>query len=407
MKLLFVDAYHHYLNPTSGLLPALLSAAAGDVTFYGPGFSSPAELERGIGDYVDRSGPYDGVFLGMQVPLSAWDEYRLARNARHIKRYTAFGSKTELLLPFFRDVLQNIHKLPVKFKLISLLNFDYYAATTRHTDLFELLDAYVVTPGDQFAHGADELPDWAWKERHFVRKKSMISNAWIDYLGRNPSRVLSLPHFLADSEFSFRGLADRRERISIPGVEYVLRKQGRRVLAEHGVRPASKPIFNLVRYADRLGLHVFSNFLLLTMYHAAYRGNLIDTRLVYTAREGFGIPVRKFFEIPAAGAVLMCVPPPNFEELGFRGGENFVEVSTESLPDAIEALERDPVRAQTIASAGRNLVFERHSLAARGRQLAQCFEAMEMGCYFGSRWNKGEFEVLTRAEVAVAAGTRA
>jgi Glycosyl transferases group 1 len=397
MKLLYIDAHHHYLNPTSALLPVLAASAAREMDCYGPGYSSDVDLEGGIRAYVDRNGPYDGVVLGMQVPIFVWDqEERLLNASRHVQRWTSFGSPPEKLIPFYRDVLKNVIKLPVRFRFISLLNFDYYVTTKRHTDVFDSLDAHLITPGAEFVPAVADLPDWAWQEKHFIRKKSLISSAWIEYMTAHPDRVLSLPHYVGDTEFSFRGLTERRHRISIPGVEYLMRKEGRQVLAKRGIRPARKLIFQFVRVADHLGIHVFSNYLMLKAYNLAYQGNLMDTRFVYTAREGFGIPLRKFFEIPAAGALMMCVSPHGFAELGFRDGENYLEVSPEALPDTIEGLERDPDRAQTIASAGGKLVFERHSLAARGRQFALCLEAINEGRYAGSTWNKGKFEVRDR-----------
>ncbi len=402
MKILFIDCYHQYLNPTSGLVPALFLAAAKDVRFYGPGYSSEDELKAGLRAFVDRTGPYDGLVLGMQVPLFAWDEERLRRNALHVQNYNAFGSPVPTLIPFFKDILASVGRVPIPHRFISLLNFDYYVTTRRHTAVFEELDAFVITPGAQFATAPRDLPDWVWQERHFVRKKDMISSAWIDFLQRRPERVLSLPHFLADSEFSFRGLAERRHIVSIPGIQYVMRKKGRDVLRARGFRPSKKPVFNLLRVADRLRLRPYSKYLLLKIYHAAYQSNLIDTRFAYTAREGYGIPVRKFFEIPAAGAVMLCLPPIGFAELGFRDGESYIEVTPEAVPDAIDQLMHEPVRAQAIAAAGRKLVFERHSLTARSAQLAHCLEAIDAGTFAGSVWDRGEFKVLTK-EVGIAA----
>jgi len=394
MKILFVDCYHHYLNPTSGLVPTLFVSAAKEVRFYGPGYSSAAELGGGIRAFVDRTGPYDGLVLGMQVPLFAWNDDRLQRNALHVRNYNAFGSPVDMLLPFFKDVLANVRLLPIAHRFISLQNFDYYVTTSRHTDILEALNAFVITPGLQFAPAAGALPDWAWQERHFLRKKHMISSAWIDFLQRWPERVLSLPHFVADSEFSFRGLSERKLIVSIPGVEYVMRKKGRETLKARGYHPSTKPIFTLLRAADRLALRLYSKYLFLKIYHAAYQGNLIDTRFAYTAREGYGIPLRKFFEIPAAGAVMLCLSPIGFAELGFSDGENYREVTPEALPDVIESLLRDPERAQAIASAGRKLVLDRHSLAARTGQLARCLDAIGAGAFGGSAWKRGEFEVL-------------
>lgn len=399
MKLLFVDCYHHYLNPTSGLVPALFVSAAGDVRFYGPGYSSEDELKAGIRTYVDRTGPYDGLVIGMQVPLSAWDEHRLHRNALHVQNYNAYASSVSKVLPFFKDVLTNIGRLPIARRFISLLNFDYYATTPRYTELFEELDAFVLAPGIEFAAAAGDLPDWAWQEQHFVRKKGIISNAWVDFLRRRPERVLSLPHFVADSEFSFRGLSERRHVLSIPGIEYVMRQRGRKILKQHGLHPARKTIFNLLRAADRLGLRLYSKYIFLKIYHAAYQGNLIDTRFAYTARDGYGVLVRKFFEIPAAGAVMLCLSPVGFAELGFRDGENYIETTPEHAPEMIQTLIRDPERAQAIAAAGRKLVFDRHSVAARTHQLKQCLDAIGAGAFAGSAWSQGEFKVHRKESV--------
>jgi hypothetical protein len=59
---------------------------------------------------------------------------------------------------------------------------------------------------------------------------------------------------------------------------------------------------------------------------------------------------------------------------------------------------REPERAQAIASAGRKLVLERHSLAARTGQLAQCLDAIEAGAFGGSAWKQGEFQVLAKQD---------
>lgn len=400
MKLLYVDAYHEYLNPTSGLTAALVTAAAEQIQYYGPGYSSDAELDAGIRSFMDRRGPFDGIVLGPQVPIFAWNDHRRQTSPNQIQRHAAFGSSRSKLLRFNDDVLQHASRLPARFRFVTLLNFDYYSATLKHTDALEALDAFVIAPGIQFAPTLDTLPDWAWNEKHFVRKRHMISNAWSEFMTRWPERIISMVHFVAGGEFSFRSLHERSHRIAVPGIEYWMRKQGRKALRARGIRPSENPTSRLLRYTDRMGFYVFTRFPLLKLYHASYQGNLIDTRFVYTAPESFGIPVRKFFEIPAAGAAMLCVPPLGFSALGFRDGEHYVKVEPETLLDNLFELERDMDRAQAIAAAGRKLVFERHSLAARSRHLAECLSAIERGLFVGSRWNEGCFEVLTAADTS-------
>jgi hypothetical protein len=79
--------------------------------------------------------------------------------------------------------------------------------------------------------------------------------------------------------------------------------------------------------------------------------------------------------------------------LGFVDGVHYVEADPEDLPGVLRRFESDPDRAQEIAANGRQLVFERHSLQARARQIAACFAAICDGDYRGSAWVDGEFVV--------------
>ena len=69
---------------------------------------------------------------------------------------------------------------------------------------------------------------------------------------------------------------------------------------------------------------------------------MAPNRKAYYDDEGEKIlaPVRKFFEIPAAGAAMLCTPPVGFPGLGFRDGETHVEVEPEALPDIVADLRR-------------------------------------------------------------------
>ena len=76
-KILYVDAHLHFINPTNTLSPVLINEI-GDVAFYGPGYVSSTELAAGILKYIDRTGPYDCVAFGPNVPVATDSE----RNAR-------------------------------------------------------------------------------------------------------------------------------------------------------------------------------------------------------------------------------------------------------------------------------------------------------------------------------------
>ena len=395
MKILYTDAYLHSLNPTNTLMSNLVAAAVDDIRFYGPGFVSDSALASGLLRFIDQTGPYDALVLGPNVPLFARTPSDVLAAGNYARRYTALSSPTQELVKYYDDVLAAIPLAAVPLRFACLVTLDCYGLTQSHIDRIEQFDLHVIAPNSAFSTRLESLPEWAKQEAHFVRKKHLLSNAWADFVTQNPERVLTALHFVGDSEFSFRGLAERSAHISIPGVEYVLRKQAVAALKTAGIKYSTKNFFNAFRLANRLGLPVFSRYTPLKLFNILFFKDLMDTRCVYTARGGYGTPIRKFFEIPAAGALMICSPPIGFSSLGFKDGEHYIRAEPDELPRVLKELEADPSRAQAIASAGRRLVFEKHALRARAAQLRSCFDAVRQGHYKGATWNDGIFKLIT------------
>ena len=67
-RALYVDIDLIHLNPTATYFPQLIEAAVPDVSFYGPGFSSPDVLARGLLSWIRETGPYEVIFMG--IPCS-------------------------------------------------------------------------------------------------------------------------------------------------------------------------------------------------------------------------------------------------------------------------------------------------------------------------------------------------
>jgi glycosyltransferase involved in cell wall biosynthesis len=145
--------------------------------------------------------------------------------------------------------------------------------------------------------------------------------------------------------------------------------------------------------ANKLRLPVFSRFLPLRMYNLAFQRLLSRSSLIYTASEGFGIPIRKYFEIPAAGAAMLCAPCNGFKEIGFRPGEHYVHTIPDDLVGAALELAKDLGKAQVIARSCQAMVREKHSLTARAGQLRNCLDLLLAGTYAGSQWIGGEHRI--------------
>lgn len=392
MKILYVDANVWHLNPTANLLPLLFRERFAQTSCYGPGFSSHQELAGGLLRYVNETGPYDALVVGSNTPIMGDGAGVVEGAVAYLQRYTAHHLSADHLTVFFQDVRQSLAGLDVPVKLVSALNFDYYATSQRQVDVLLERGLSVLGPNDQFVLPLASLPDFAKREKHYVRKADRFSDVWYDFLCRHPERVVTAVHFVGQQEFFHDSLDARRSDVAVPGVEYLLRKDALKQIAGTRFRQASKAYFHAYRLGNRLGLPVFSNQVLLRLYNLMFQRTLADTRCVYTARGGFGIPIRKFFEIPAAGALLMCSPCNGYEDLGFEPGRHYVAVEPEALPDALMHWLKHP-GAQDIARAGQALTLARHSLFARGAQVEQCLRAMGAGRFGGARWVRGEYVV--------------
>lgn len=349
-------------------------------------------LSGGIARFVDATGPYDALFIGSNVPVVSDPKYWPDALA-YAKRYTALAPDADLAMDYLHDLFSALAGLPVPIRVASLVTFDYYGTVDAQTARLRELGLHIYAPDISFAQRLDDLPDWLPGEKHFQRKREQLTSAWFDFVSESPVRILSGLHYVAEDEFFFRALDQRAILASVPGAEYLLRGQAKSSLRKRGIKPASKFLFNAYRVMNKLQMPVYSKFLSLRIFNVSYQGNLLDTRFVYTARGGFGIPVRKFLEIPAAGAMMICTPPVGYSAMGFVDGEHYVNASPEEAPDVILDMSKNLDRAQAMADKAQQVAWEVHSLRARAAQLRQCLDSIQEGTYRGSRWVAGKFVV--------------
>jgi hypothetical protein len=393
MKILYIDVFAQALNPTATLMPLLFRTVAPHTVCYGPGFVSGSELELGIQKFIQKHGPFDVAMFGPNIPILSDIDDPIPSTVKSLRNYAALVDDSALVAAFLADVLGAIAYLPIDLKITSTLNFDYYACSTAQIEKLNALGFCILGPNQQFVGRVAELPDYAREERHFRRKADRICDAYADFVTAHPERVITALHFVAETEFTFRNIWSRPHQISVPGVEYVLRKRALGALSASSISVAPKYIFHLYRLLGRLGFAMFAHYLSLELYHLTFKRGLMDSKIVYTARGGFGMPIRKFFEIPAAGALMVCTPPHGFDAIGFRDGEHYIEAAPEELLDVVATVTKEPERAVRLAEQGQSLVFESHSLRARAEQVHSCIAALLAGRYCGAEWVKGRFHV--------------
>lgn len=395
MNILYVDVNAHYLNPTAALLPHLLLSAFPAMRFFGPGYLNDATIASGVEKWVDKNGPYDVVIMGPNTPFfgSAADS-AIHQNVNFIMKYTVTsGVSATCVERYFRDIQTAFPRLPIGHKAVSGLTLDSYASAQEQVDKIFEANALLLGPNHQFSRRLEDWPqDIFMREKHYQKKRDRLSNAWHDFLTEHPDRIITASHYVSPHEFAFAALAARRWDIAVPGAEYALRRDALASLAPTCLSVAPKSYFHIFRLANRFGLPVYRHHLLVHLYNQLFLRTLAMSKLVFTSSGGSGNLPRKYFEIPAAGAVMVCTPCNGFADLGFRDRENCIVADPGRLASVAAELRND-CSIQGVADAGRELVMRQHSLQARAEQIALCMDALMRGTYQGARWQQGKFVV--------------
>jgi hypothetical protein len=387
MKLLYIDFCAKTVNLTNSLIPALLRETA-DVVCYGPGFVGDEELRGGIARFAEKHGRFDFHVMTM---------FKFDLNENEIdwyNRYTYPAYPGNVVRSFVVDMKGFLAKSAVP-RILFLTAFDTYALGEKYSRMMAELDGHVVIWAGGFSKPIEELT--LFSSEPFAARYTSYGvtkfGRWHDIVAEHSRKFINLGHFLAESEFAWTALDGRRDKVLVPGQTYVRRQSARQKLAKKGMLARSGHLKYLLSAMDHAGLRPYTRSLLQSMYYQTYAESLRSTRYAYTEGSGYEHPIRKFFEIPALGTVLLCAPCAGFDRLGFSHRKNAVTVDIDSIGDAVEWLRKSPAQAQQIADAGRQLIWDRHSLHARAEQFARCLKSIAAGRFAGSHWQDGDFVV--------------
>lgn len=385
---LFVAINQRYINPTNSLLPAVFAQFC-DVHCYGPGFVSESTLARGIARYADSIG---GVDLIVTTSQFAGDSTPDRLNRFYARNSVLLNGGT--VTPAFRNDVGAFFRANRARVVCALTDLDPHAV--QQSTLDTLLDhsGYFMGWGHGFL-GALRDPDAVKKEKYLQAKlnRSMTLGLLDGFVERYRTCVINLGHFVAETEFCWNDLATRAYDAAVPGSGYSRRRDATHALrAIRGIRTAGLRYRYVFKMAERLALRPYANFYLVHLYNLAFQRTLGQSKVCVTEGGANNYPVRKFFEIPAAGALMVCWPSVGLELLGFKDGANCVFINDPSdVGRIVEAVARHVDRFEDVAAAGRSLVFREHSLSARARQIQQAIDLIDARAFHGSVWRDGRF----------------
>ena len=387
MKILFVSPNLVYINPTQSLLPIALGMKA-DIFCYGNGYVSDELLEQGIDRFVDAIGGVDLIVSSLYFAK----DYTAERINAGLKNYAGYSKRFSVSDKVLADIKGYLRRNRTRV-VVSFLDSDIFASSQQNLDSISAHGKYYLGPGT----GSFSLKGAsAEKYVHTKLKKGDVLGLYDNFAEDNKQYIINLQHIVADNEFFWQQLFLRPYDLTIPGSAYYRRAELYKfVKSISGVRVARKSYEYLYKAADRLGLRPYANYYLVKLYNMAFQQRLVNSKMCVTDGGLIAFTVRKYFEIPATGALMACWKTSNSAELGFEDGISCLELDSFSqVRDYAMDVSKHPEKYQDIATAGQRMVMNSHSLTARSDQIYQSLQRIKQETFSGSSWVTGKFHLL-------------
>ena len=139
----------------------------------------------------------------------------------------------------------------------------------------------------------------------------------------------------------------------------------------------------------RIGLNLWANPSFQQFMNSEQRKILNNSQFSYTCGSEIKWPVRKFFEIPAAGAVLLCSEFNGMRDAGFIHGENCMIIDPNNIHEILSKAKKTN-KFDKIARNGRDMIATSHSLSKRSEQLSVAIDKTLDASFCGADWVNGE-----------------
>ena len=384
MRILLLDSNVRFVNDTRNLLPSLLQAS-GELVTFGPGYVSTQELEQGLHAFLDQRDAVDIIVITEHMLYAGMHGAELISKTININ-YSCKFPLTDL--KYVTDIAKDAKALGVPI-VVSLVETDFYNIQKKNLDMIESYSEAVLAPSSQFILPMANLPNLS-KEYFSIH----ANDHWHDYAVKNAGRIGSFPcHYVASGEFYYNDLTNRYISWSVPGVNYYSRELSSSMLRKANLLPFEMPWHLMPSLLNKLGLKPYGKDWVQRVMQYKFRKTLSESKYAFTCGSGSSVPVRKFFEIPAAGAVLTCIPFSGFRDAGYIDQVNAIVCDPKDILEVHKWLESDLSRAQRIADAGRAMVQKNHSVNARARQFKSIFESVIDGSFSGGAWERGTFKI--------------
>lgn len=371
-RALYLGFNRSYTNPTAEILLRILGSIF-DLQYYGPGFSTEYELEIGFEKWIKMQDHFDFIIV---------DTYIFEADKILTRSKPFLGDFIKFKPDEYKKYALQYNKYFLSFvgKKILISNWDTYNIDPHTIDTLIESETYVLDPGHS-------LSDLIVNIKNSYGLFTSGNDNWFNFTSTFRHRVISVPHIISSSEFDFSPLNSRRYFFTIIGASYPERKNAFNILPFNlKVKRFIYRVKESIRY--RISSQMSYKFLINLRHN--YLNLVSNSKLCYCSGGPWLYPVRKYFEIPARGAVSVGWSCTGFENLGFKDGENFLIAPNNS--DILNISSKyTSIELELIANAGRKLIWLKHSDWARRIQIEESINLINLNKFKGSYWNKGEY----------------
>ena len=208
--------------------------------------------------------------------------------------------------------------------------------------------------------------------------------------------------FVSSNDYFYKSLIDRKYDINIPGIDYYRRKQAKQFIKNLNFKMPNNFYFYIFRVLNKLGFPVFKNNFMINIFNNIFSLNLSESSIAYTAPGCFGMPIRKYFEIPASGALFICEPCNGFRSLGFKDGINCIFANPDELEYLYDALQKGGHKKETTSiDVGEGRITVRKNAASIMVNVYHppgetdgwfFFTPKQLGNMFGKKYDKKKYK---------------
>ena len=210
-------------------------------------------------------------------------------------------------------------------KTCLIANMDIYGIKQKQVDLVEQTSNIIIDISMAKLTIEEKADKFGYSNRSLKNEMKGFwdgigNDNWVNFLKVKRSSTVRLPHAVHLDEFSYVPIGQRKNIFAVPGAGYAERKQFYSYLSLGQRFMKKKDLLT-----DR-AYFLTKKDLSLKMYteiRNRYITEIKNSKYCYVSGSLHRSPVRKYFEVPALGAVPVGQICENFDELGFKDGTNF------------------------------------------------------------------------------------